>query len=186
MLKYGVFEIWNSSWVSWVCTLRGTGLEKFWGEIFRMGFLVALIMPQTATTISSPSEGCSCKTEGSGYIPFSTQNEELAYIRFHNWLAFWVETWIYAKNDLTSFVENTGPKWVWSRVNWDARDPLWRPFSYELSVYQENKQFAQNFRPWIFGLHLPYFRARVLALKNNIFYPAYDDFRVIFLEKRIV
>eukprot|EP00493_Phyllostaurus_siculus_P004790 UN04812 len=56
------------------------------GEIFRMGFLVALIMPQTATTISSPSEDCSCKTEGSGYILFSTQNEELAYIRFHNWL----------------------------------------------------------------------------------------------------
>ena len=91
--------------------------QKFWGEIFRMGFLVALIIPQTASTILSPSEGCSCKTRGSGYIPFSSQNEELAYIRFHNWLTFWVETWIYAKNDLTSLVENRGPKWVWSRVN---------------------------------------------------------------------
>ena len=91
--------------------------KKFWDEIFRMRFLLALIMPQTTSTISSPFEGCSLKTEGSGYIPFSTQNEELAYIRFHNWLTFWVETWIYAKNDFLSLVENTGPKWVWTRVN---------------------------------------------------------------------
>ena len=71
--------------------------QEFWGEIFRMRFLVALIMPQTASIILRSSEGCSCKTRGSGYIPFSSQNEELAYTRFHNSLTFWDETWIYAK-----------------------------------------------------------------------------------------
>ena len=48
-------------------------------------------------------------------------------------------------------------------------DPLQGRISHRLAVYQENKQFAQNFRPWIFGLYLPYFRAWVLALKTNIF-----------------
>ena len=57
--------------------------QKFWGEIFRMGFLVGLIMPQTASTISSPSEGCSCKTRGSGYILFSSQNETFWLRRYY-------------------------------------------------------------------------------------------------------
>ena len=59
-------------------------LQKLWGEIFRMGFLLALIMRQTARTIWSPFEGSSLKKTDFGYFQLSTQNERLSHTRFHN------------------------------------------------------------------------------------------------------
>jgi len=68
-------------------------LQKLWGEIFRMEFLLALIMRQTARTIWSPFEGSSLKKTDFGYFQLSTQNERLSHTRFHNDSTFWVESW---------------------------------------------------------------------------------------------